>query len=138
MSIKYNIATGVKRAKSKTKRFSYGLLTLVFALSTLAVTGGIVLANGGWHHWSWKRHHKNIITVKPSDLALPPGPTTLQKTWYFYNDNTDIPSTVEVPGLYEFVTGIGDPPLGFGSLKFTPGAADRRFWRRRRRRVGRG
>src|SRR3990167_1533391 len=126
MSIKkYDINKGVDRTKSKSKRFSYGLLTTVFALSTLAVTGGIVLANGGWHGWhGWKRNKKNVITIQPSDLAVPNFIDT-QKTWYFYDDNLDSPSTAEVPGSYEFVTGIGDPPLGYGSLKFTPDSGDR-------------
>jgi parallel beta-helix repeat protein len=97
------------------------LLTAGVAIAALAfVPLGTVFANGG----GWG-HHNKVITVKPGDLALPPGPTTTQDTWYFYNDNTDTPSTAEVPGSYEFVNGPSDPPHGYGSLKFTPGAGDR-------------
>jgi len=120
--MKYHYRTGVKRSK-KARRLGFASIAAAFTVVSAMVPVGLVFANGGGHNDDHNKHHVRVVT--PGALALPPGPTTTQKTWYFYDDNTDIPSTAEVPGSYEFVTGIGDPPLGYGSLKFTPGAGDR-------------
>jgi hypothetical protein len=45
-------------------------------------------------------------------------PTTLSSSsWYFYDDTNDIPSTAELPGKYEFIT--GPAASGLGSVRFS-------------------
>lgn len=100
---------------AKAKFLVAGLLATILALVPLGTASA---------HWGG---YDNIKTIMPGDLALPPGPTTTQDSWYFYNDNSNAPSTTELPGNYEFVTGVGNPPFGAGSLKFTDTSAGDRW-----------
>jgi hypothetical protein len=69
----------------------------------------------------------STVLVRPTDLALPAGPTTISNTWYFYNDSTNVPSTAEVAGHHQFTTGPDTPPLGVGSASFTLAGAGERW-----------
>ena len=64
-------------------------------------------------------------TITESSLSVPATPTTIQNSWYFYNDNTNTASILEVPGDYEFVNGIDNPPSGNGSIKFNTNTGER-------------
>jgi len=50
--------------------------------------------------------------MKPADLSLD------ANSWYFYDDLTNVASTTEVPGKYQFVTGPGGQAAGAGTLRF--------------------
>lgn len=57
------------------------------------------------------------LTVAAATTTQVVTPATLSFTsWYFYDDVADVPSTTEVPGKYEFVS--GPAAAGVGSVRF--------------------
>jgi hypothetical protein len=107
---------------SKLMRVSIAMLAFFFAMSVLAAQAG---AFGRKHkkHRDFRPRNETVI-VLPEDLQLPPDVTTTQDTWYFYDDNTDTPSTTELPGSYEFVNDNGSDSNG--SVEFN--VADGERW----------
>lgn len=97
-------------------------LALLLVAITFAVVGSLGLLMPALAHNNHYQHNTKVIT--PLDLAQPPNTTTTQKSWYFYDDNLNAPSTAESPGDYEFTTEVGGSH-GTSAVKFAPEAGER-------------
>lgn len=97
------------------------LKRILTALTTSIAGAALVFAPAGAHGFKDK-----TTIVTPDDLALPPDATTVQESWYFYDDTANAPSAAELAGSYEFSEEAGGA-LNDGAVKMTNNAGTERW-----------